>query len=65
VLVLTVKHDEVIRIGPDIAVTICRAPSGRLRLGITAPQQVEIWRARWPQPPQLPTATADGDAPHA
>ena len=47
-LVLTVCVDEAVRIGPDITVMLCRASSGRARLGIEAPADVAIERiGRW------------------
>jgi carbon storage regulator len=44
-LVLTRKPGEKVVIGGDITVTIIRAGRGRIRLGVEAPDGIEILRA--------------------
>lgn len=44
-LVLTRRQDEKIYIGDDVVVTVCQISPGRVRIGIEAPQQVNIKRA--------------------
>jgi carbon storage regulator len=43
-LVLTRKERERLFIGPDIIVTICDVERGKVRVGITAPRHVSIYR---------------------
>jgi sRNA-binding carbon storage regulator CsrA len=43
-LVLTLKRDQVIRIGPDVLVMLVRGENGSLTLGITAPADWKIER---------------------
>ena len=43
-LVLSRKQGERIVIGRDIVITVLEAPSGRVRLGITAPEGTPIHR---------------------
>ncbi|WP_432662668.1 carbon storage regulator CsrA [Wukongibacter baidiensis] len=43
-LVLTRKIDEGIKIGKDIEVTILSIQDGKVKLGISAPKDVEIYR---------------------
>lgn len=43
-LVLTRKHEESIRIGNDITITILRIEGNRVRLGIEAPRDVKVLR---------------------
>ena len=43
-LVLTRKVDQSIMIGDDIRVTICRVRDGSVRVGVEAPDDVEIHR---------------------
>ncbi|GAB6138167.1 carbon storage regulator CsrA [Halanaerobaculum tunisiense] len=43
-LVLTRKEDEKIIIGDDIEITVVEAGGGQVRLGIDAPQDIEIHR---------------------
>ena len=43
-LVLTRKENESIMIGDKIKVTIVESSGGQIRLGIDAPQDVEIYR---------------------
>ncbi len=43
-LVLTRKKGEVIRIGDDIEITIVAAKGEQVKIGISAPKNVEIYR---------------------
>lgn len=43
-LVLTRKKGEVIKIGDDIEITIVAAKGEQVKIGITAPKNVEIYR---------------------
>ena len=43
-LVLNRKHEETIRIGDDITITVCRIGQGEVKIGVDAPDDVEIWR---------------------
>lgn len=43
-LVLTSKRGEKIRIGPDIELTVVRIGPGNVKLGVTAPPDVNIVR---------------------
>ncbi len=43
-LVLSRKIDEGIRIGEDITVTVLAVQDGQVKLGISAPQSVKIFR---------------------
>jgi carbon storage regulator len=43
-LQLTRKQNESIIIGEDIKITVLNDPQGQVRLGIEAPDDVEIWR---------------------
>ncbi|MDA8088962.1 MAG: carbon storage regulator CsrA [Nitrospiraceae bacterium] len=43
-LVLTRKSGETVRIGEDIAITVVEVKEGQVRLGISAPQGVRIYR---------------------
>lgn len=43
-LQLTRKQYESIIIGDDIKITVLNDPQGQVRLGIEAPDDVEIWR---------------------
>ena len=44
-LVLTRKHNESIKIGKDITVTVLGFEQGRVRIGVDAPDSVRILRA--------------------
>lgn len=44
-LVLSRKVDESLRIGPDIVVTVVRISPDKVRLGITAPRELNVVRA--------------------
>ena len=44
-LVLTRKHGEEIMIGSDLRITVVALEGNRVRLGITAPQEINIRRA--------------------
>lgn len=48
-LVLSRKNQEVIRIGPDIRVTVVHIGNGRVRLGIDAPDVFVISREETPE----------------
>ncbi|MGM0370402.1 MAG: carbon storage regulator CsrA [Bacillota bacterium] len=43
-LVLTRKENESIMIGDQIKVTVVESSGGQIRLGIEAPQEIEIYR---------------------
>ena len=43
-LILTRKFEEEIKIGSDITVKILAVSEGQVKLGITAPKNVEIYR---------------------
>ena len=43
-LVLTRKHGESVRIGPDVRVTVVSASGGQVRIAIEAPDDVGIFR---------------------
>jgi carbon storage regulator len=43
-LVLTRKEDESIMIGDQIKVTVVESSGGQIKLGIEAPQEIEIYR---------------------
>ena len=43
-LVLTRKSGETVRIGEDITITVVEVKEGQVRLGISAPQGVRIYR---------------------
>ncbi len=44
-LILTRKENEEIKIGPDIVIKVISTSEGQVKLGITAPANVEILRA--------------------
>ena len=48
-LVLTRKIDETIRIGDDITVTVVKIDKGTVKLGIEAPEDVNIRRGKHQQ----------------
>ena len=43
-LVLTRRHGESVRIGPDVTVTIVSSTSGQVRIAIDAPEDIGILR---------------------
>jgi carbon storage regulator len=43
-LVLTRKHGESVRIGPDVRVTVVSVSGGQVRIAIDAPDDVGIFR---------------------
>jgi carbon storage regulator len=43
-LVLTRRHGESVRIGPDVKVTVVSSTSGQVRIAIDAPEHVGILR---------------------
>lgn len=43
-LVLSRKNNESIFIGPDVKVTVVRIVPDKVRIGITAPSWVNVWR---------------------
>ena len=43
-LVLTRRHGESVRIGPDVRVTVVSSTSGQVRIAIDAPEDVGILR---------------------
>jgi carbon storage regulator len=44
-LVLTRKLTEVIRIGDSVVVTVLKIEGNKVRIGITAPREVDVMRA--------------------
>jgi carbon storage regulator len=48
-LILTRSQNESIVIGDDIKVTVISDRHGQVKLGIDAPDDVEIWRRRFAQ----------------
>jgi carbon storage regulator len=44
VLVLSRKESESLKIGPDITVMVVSVERGKVRLGITAPRSVPVYR---------------------
>ena len=48
-LVLTRKLQERIRIGDNVVVTVLRVKGNTVRLGVEAPQDVQILRGELPQ----------------
>lgn len=51
-LVLSRKTTEVIHIGPDISIMVLRIGPGQVRLGISAPKEMEIVRRELKDDPQ-------------
>ncbi len=43
-LVLTRRHGESVRIGPDVRVTVVSSTSGQVRIAIDAPENIGILR---------------------
>lgn len=43
-LVLTRRHGESVRIGPDVRVTVVASTGGQVRIAIDAPEEVGIFR---------------------
>jgi carbon storage regulator len=43
-LVLSRKSGESIRIGPDVVITVLAVQGNKVRLGISAPTGISIWR---------------------
>lgn len=43
-LVLSRKEGESIQIGRDVVVTVVKLRSGRVRIGVSAPEQVKVLR---------------------
>ena len=48
-LVLTRREGESIQVGGDVVVTICRVEGKKVRVGITAPNEVHIRRTELPE----------------
>ena len=44
-MVLSRKSGESIRIGPGVAITVLAVQGNKVRLGISAPTEISIWRA--------------------
>jgi carbon storage regulator len=57
-LVLSRKIGEEIVIGNEVVVTVVRIQGQRIRLGITAPEQVPIRRGELRKPPEAATPAA-------
>ena len=43
-LVLDIKEGEILYIGDDIQIKVCRTSRGKVRLGTTAPRHIPIHR---------------------
>jgi carbon storage regulator len=43
-LVLSRRRGEIIRIGPDITITITDVTGGKCRVGIDCPKEIPVWR---------------------
>lgn len=43
-LLLTRREDQVIRIGPDIKITVIAIMGRKVRIGIDAPKEIEVHR---------------------
>lgn len=43
-LILTRREEEIIRIGPDIKITVVAIMGKRVRIGIDAPKEIEVHR---------------------
>lgn len=43
-LVLTRRHGESVRIGPDVRVTVVASTGGQVRIAIDAPEEIGIFR---------------------
>lgn len=59
-LVLSRKLGEKIHIGPDITVTVVDIDRGKIRLGIDAPRDVQIYRPEYKPPEQPPPRVGSG-----
>lgn len=44
-LVLERKQSEAIHLGSDVIITVVQVQNGRVKLAITAPKSLEIWRS--------------------
>ncbi len=53
-LVLTRKHQERIRIGENIVLTVLRIKGNTVRVGIEAPREVRVVRGELPPKDELP-----------
>ena len=53
-LVLSRFQGEKIRIGPDIVIQVVRIQGGKVKIGIEAPPDVEIWRDEIKTPTRRP-----------
>jgi carbon storage regulator len=65
-LVLSRKNGEKVMIGNGITVTVVEVIGNRVRLGISAPDNVRILRgelAEWQQGPERDRDRSDADAP--
>ena len=51
-LVLSRHVGETIHIDGGITITVVRLEAGKVRLGITAPDDMNIWRGELPQRPE-------------
>lgn len=48
-LILSRKKDEQILIGNDVVITVIRVERGQVKIGITAPKEVNIRRQELPE----------------
>ena len=60
-LVLSRKPGEALQIGAEVTVTVLAIGGGRVKIGISAPAEVEVWRAelRGMAAPSYPTTSDD------
>jgi carbon storage regulator len=58
-LVLGRKPGEALQIGPGVSVTVLAVGGGRVKIGISAPAEVEVWRAELKQRRAASSPTAD------
>ena len=58
-LVLSRKLSETIHIGDDIAITICRIGPNSVRVGITAPREMNIVRGELKEPSEAQRSDSD------
>lgn len=65
-LVISRKVGQSVFIGEDIVIQVCRISDGKVRIGIQAPPDVNIWRDdvknKSPKPKTPKTGPGDGEA---
>jgi carbon storage regulator len=60
-LVLGRKPGEALQIGPGVSVTVLASGGGRVKIGISAPAEGEVWRAELQR--RRAASSPTGDAP--